>query len=57
MLNLIKDSLPKITVLKQYGKIFINKNKKYKKVFKKVLHYYFRGGILLLVLKKRAKQK
>jgi hypothetical protein len=21
------------------------------------LHYYFRGGILLLVLKKRAKQK
>jgi predicted glycosyltransferase len=35
MLNLIKDSLPKITVLKQYGKIFINKNKKYKKILKK----------------------
>ena len=57
MLNLIKDSLPKITVLKQYGKNFINKNKKYKKNFKKVLHYYFIGGIVLLVLKKWTKQK
>ena len=33
------------------------KNKKYKKIIKKVLTKLFEGGIVILVLKKRAKQK
>ena len=33
------------------------KNKKYKKIVKKVLTKLFEGGIVILVLKKRAKQK
>ena len=33
------------------------KNKKYKKIVKKVLTKLFEDGIVILVLKKRAKQK
>ena len=33
------------------------KNKKYKKIVKKVLTNLFEGGIVILVLKERAKQR
>ena len=33
------------------------KNKKYKKIIKKVLTIQFSGGIVILVLKERAKRK
>ena len=35
----------------------LEKNKKYKKIVKKVLTKLFEGGIVILVLKERAKQK